>query len=345
MKLLSRDEFRESVFKRDGHKCVICGADGKDSHHIMERRLFTEPTELGGYFIDNGSTLCSSCHIKAEQTTLSCEDIREAIGIKNPILPNDFYNDNDFKYDKWGNIILPNGKRLKGPLFFDESVQKILDEGGVLNDFSKYVKHPRIFHLPYSEKVTEDDRKLSNDDNFKGQEVVMTLKMDGEQTTMYNDHIHARSLENSSHPSRNWVKGFWSKIAYEIPEGWRICGENVWAKHTISYENLDTFFYMFSIWNEQNVCLSFDETMEWANLLGFQHVPVLYRGTYDKEKIMKAFPKEYDGNMTEGFVIRLAKEYSYKDFKNSVAKFVRKDFEIRHGHWTRDIIKSNELKK
>jgi 5-methylcytosine-specific restriction endonuclease McrA len=33
-KLLTRDDFRESVFKRDGHKCVICKAPGVDAHHI-----------------------------------------------------------------------------------------------------------------------------------------------------------------------------------------------------------------------------------------------------------------------------------------------------------------------
>ena len=28
MKLLTRDEFRETVFKRDKYKCVVCGEDG-----------------------------------------------------------------------------------------------------------------------------------------------------------------------------------------------------------------------------------------------------------------------------------------------------------------------------
>jgi hypothetical protein len=32
-KLLTRDEFREGVFKRDAHKCVICGEPAKDAHH------------------------------------------------------------------------------------------------------------------------------------------------------------------------------------------------------------------------------------------------------------------------------------------------------------------------
>lgn len=40
MILLSRDAFREAVFTRDNHKCVICGKEAQDAHHnhIMERR-------------------------------------------------------------------------------------------------------------------------------------------------------------------------------------------------------------------------------------------------------------------------------------------------------------------
>ena len=37
-KLLSRDDFRNSVFERDGHKCLFCDHTEKlDAHHIIER--------------------------------------------------------------------------------------------------------------------------------------------------------------------------------------------------------------------------------------------------------------------------------------------------------------------
>lgn len=74
--LLSRDVFRESTFERDKHKCVICGAKAQDAHHIIERRLWDD----GGYYIDNGASLCGEHHIMAEQTTLSVEEIREKAG-------------------------------------------------------------------------------------------------------------------------------------------------------------------------------------------------------------------------------------------------------------------------
>ena len=52
------------------------------------------------------------------------------------------------------------------------------------------IKYPRTYHLPYSQSKT-DDKTLSNDDQFKGMEVVVTIKMDGENTTIYPDgYIH-----------------------------------------------------------------------------------------------------------------------------------------------------------
>lgn len=52
--LLTRDDFREFVFKRDNHKCVVCGEPAVDAHHILERRLFHD----SGYYLDNGASLC-----------------------------------------------------------------------------------------------------------------------------------------------------------------------------------------------------------------------------------------------------------------------------------------------
>ena len=42
------------------------------------------------------------------------------------------------------------------------------------------IKYPRTYHLPYSQSKTDDDKTLPNDDQFKGMEVVVTIKMDGE---------------------------------------------------------------------------------------------------------------------------------------------------------------------
>jgi len=68
--LLTRDLFREMVFQRDNHQCVICHGPAQDAHHIIERRLWPD----GGYYLLNGASLCGEHHIAAEQTTLSCDE-------------------------------------------------------------------------------------------------------------------------------------------------------------------------------------------------------------------------------------------------------------------------------
>jgi hypothetical protein len=336
--LLTRDDFRNAVFKRDNYKCVICQEPAVDAHHIIERRLF----EDGGYYSDNGASVCSKHHILAEQTVLSCEEIRSAAKITIIILPKHLYE--EFQYDKWGNIILPSGQRLKGDLFFDESVQKILKEGNVLNEFSKYIKHPRTFHVHWSETISDDDKRLLNNENFEGKHVVITVKLDGEQTTWYNDYMHARSLEYSTHPSRKFVKGMWSQVAYLIPEGWRVCGENVYAKHAIEYHNLESYFYVHSIWNEKNICLSWEETKEYATLLGLQTVPELYCGVFNEKIIRSLYSPEINGDRCEGYVIRNIEEFRYSEYKRNVAKFVSGDFKVSHGHWIKNVVVPNKLK-
>lgn len=59
-----RENFRNEVFNRDGHKCRKCGAsDVKlDAHHITDRNEIPN----GGYVKENGISLCDECHIKAE---------------------------------------------------------------------------------------------------------------------------------------------------------------------------------------------------------------------------------------------------------------------------------------
>jgi hypothetical protein len=339
--LLSRDIFRTLIFARDIHKCVICNAAAKDAHHIIERRLWPD----GGYYLDNGASLCGDCHLSAERTTLSVEDIRRAARIVRVVVPPHLYRDQS--YDKWGNPCFPNGTRARGELFQDASVQKVLGEGGVLQLFTDRVKYPRTYHLPYSPGVTDDDR-VGDDVDLAGKEVVVTLKMDGENTTLYHDGLHARSLTFEGHPSRNRVRALHASVAQDIPAGWRVCGENVTAVHSIKYDNLPGHFLTFSVWNDANLCLSWDETVEWSALLGLPHVDVLWRGTYDAFAIRNAFSSRASLGPSfdrehEGFVVRTTGPFHFSTFRHNVMKFVRANHVQTHGHWMRSKMEFNGL--
>lgn len=335
MILLTREDFRNSVFARDGHKCVICGQPAQDAHHIIERRLWGD----GGYYLDNGASVCGEHHLAAESTVLSCDEVRKAARIVRVILPEHFYLDQE--YDKWGNPLLPNGQRLKGELFHDLSVQKVI--APALHLFTDRVKYPRTYHLPWSPGVTSDDRVMTSLAGFDGEEIVITAKMDGEQTTMYRDGFHARSLDTPSHPSRDWLWRIHREMGYDIPEGWRVCGENLYAVHSIRYQNLPAHFLVFSVWTERNVCLSWDETQDWAALLGLKTVYTLRKEKWNEESTRALKPIDPKGDECEGYVVRVTRQFHYGEFRNVVGKYVRASHVHTHGHWMRQAIEVNGL--
>lgn len=209
--------------------------------------------------------------------------------------------------------------------------------------FPDWVKYPRTYHLPWSDGVGKSDRVLSSISIFEGKEVVVTEKMDGENTSLYNDYIHARSLDSAGNATRAWVKGFWATIRQDIPKGWRVCGENLYAKHSIKYENLNSYFLGFSIWDSNNYCLDWDTTQDWFNLLGIKAVPVLYRGIFNERSIKDLYnPQDYESK--EGYVIRVSGRFHYREFNKSVAKYVRKDHVKTSKHWVKESVTINGLK-
>ncbi len=334
-KLLTRDEFREAVFKRDGYRCVFCGKtaeqtpEGKlDAHHIVERRLWGN----GGYYLDNGATVCEEHHLECERTVRSVEEVRSQCGISKIVVPDQFYPEQPI--DKWGNYLLEDGRRTRGELYYDESVQKVLRDGGVLDLFTPYVKYGRTFHLPWSPGAHDDDKTLPTASQFFGKRVIVTKKMDGENTSAYSDgHVHARSIDSKGGEDRAWVKQFLvNNVCFNLPEGWRVCGENLWAEHSIHYDDLPSYFLGFSIWNERNVCLSWDDTLEWFEMLGITPVPVMYDGEFDPALIRRIEP-HMDWEKDEGYVIRVADAFKYGDFKSSIAKFVRAGHVQTTKHW------------
>ncbi len=328
-----RDLFRDSVFYRDKRKCVNCGMPGVDAHHIIERRLFPD----GGYNVDNGACLCSNCHLAAEATLIGCDRLREAAGITTVVLPPHFFPDQE--YDKWGNSILPDGRRMRGELFEEEGVQKVLQP--VLHLFTNRIKYPRTYHFRWSPGLQNDDRMLPSTLGWEGRQVVITEKMDGEGTTFYRDGLHARSMEFEPHPSRERIKAIHAEVCYEIPESYRICGENLTAVHSIKYKFLPSYFMVFNIWNGLT-CLSWEETMEWCALLGLNTVPLIYWGEYSDD-LCKELCKQLNPLTQEGLVVRPARAFSMVEFPYVVGKYVRKGHVQTSEHWLRQPLRLNRL--
>ena len=208
--------------------------------------------------------------------------------------------------------------------------------------YSQRYKYPRTPHLSFSPGVNSDDLQLDRNRLFEDSQVVVTEKLDGENTTLYADYIHARSIDSRHHPSRAWVKALQASIGNDIPQGWRICGENLYARHSIAYDNLSSYFYLFAIWNEDNYCLSWTDTQEWAAMLGLEVPKVMYQGIWNEVKI-KAIADNLDKDICEGFVVRKAEQFHYHKFDRNIAKWVRLHHVQTDEHWMYKEVTPNQL--
>ncbi|MEU9143368.1 RNA ligase family protein [Streptomyces sp. NPDC048349] len=192
--------------------------------------------------------------------------------------------------------------------------------------------YPRTPHLPWSPGATADDVRVAGPGAFEGlagREVVVTEKLDGENTTLYADGLHARSLDSAHHPSRAWVKGLQGRIAARIPAGRRVCGENLYARHSLAYEDLDSWFYGFSVWDGEH-CLDWDGTVRFLRGLGVPTPRVLWRGTFDERALRRL---KVDTARQEGYVVRTVDGFAYGDFGRRVAKWVRGGHVRTGTHW------------
>jgi len=346
-KLLTRDQFREAVFARDGHLCVICGAEAKDAHHIIERRLWPD----GGYYLDNGASVCADCHWDCESTDVSVEEVRQAARITRKILPPNIYD--DAYIDKWGNDISAHNyrQRYPGPLADDESVKKAIKEACEPIEFVKHRKYPRTPHLPSSPGLV--GQEYTNKFDF-GSAVIVTEKMDGENTTLYSDKTHARSIDSRHTQDRDMAKAFWAERCGDIPQDMRICGEYLYAKHSIHYKNLPSVFMGISIWEGSN-CLSWPETQEWFEMLDIVSVPVIGQINIEPDMDfgeleivahkmwMKDHTKGQGVKVSEGFVIRSVDGFSAKEFDSKVGKWVRPNHIDSSRHWRHEKVTPNEF--
>lgn len=216
---------------------------------------------------------------------------------------------------------------------------------------TKRFKYPRTFHLPWSLGQSNDDKTFDQeaiDNMFNGVNVVVTEKLDGENTTIYADGLcHARSIDSAraSHKSRDYVKSIAGSVGCQLPTGWRLMGENLYAQHSIPYDKLSDYFMVFNIVDEHDVALAWDDMEDVASSLGLKTVPVIFRGTWDEETIRDLFPfKSSFGSDAEGYVVRDSGSWPMSDFMNRAAKFVRKGHVQTDDHWmSKDIVPNKRL--
>ncbi len=197
-------------------------------------------------------------------------------------------------------------------------------------------KYPRTPHLPWSPGSTADDKYIGAAELAylsALEDFLVTEKMDGGNLSFYGDAFHGRSKDSGTHAWDTAAKALWASVRFQIPAGWRISGESMYARRSVAYDELPGVFLIFGAWDEENNALDWDTVVELAAELNVPTVPVIYRGS-DWRAAVSAW--EASGRTTdesEGFVVRNAGSFHYDDFSKNIAKFVRADHVRTAADW------------
>jgi hypothetical protein len=208
-------------------------------------------------------------------------------------------------------------------------------------------KYNRTYHLPWSPGSTNDDRISNNVESLLGIEIVITEKLDGENTGMEDEGVYARSHAafTTSAWSREVRQLHKIKVEGQLGEDVFLFGENMEGIHSIEYTNLDSYFYIFGV-RDNGVWIPWYQVEEYSYLLDIPTVPVLFKGVINTQKELKELvnnlvskPSEL-GGQREGIVIRNAGAFDNEDFKDNVMKWVRAGHVTTDVHWTRNWVKA-----
>lgn len=201
-------------------------------------------------------------------------------------------------------------------------------------------KFPRIAHLPFSPEIHSDDKTHSSPEVFLNTEIVITEKMDGGCTGLHDGIAYARSTgQPARHESFDIIKARYAPSTLGHPE-WEFYGENMFGIHSIEYERLSEFFYLFAI-REDDRWLSWEETCRGASSFNFTTVPVVCIGQFSSLRMLETFlaaeitKPSFFGSTREGFTIRLRRGFRSSEFAESFAKYVRRGHvQTDDKHWT-----------
>ena len=337
--LLTREQFREQVFRRDENACVVPGCQelAADAHHLIERRLWTAPGEQEGYFIDNGASLCEYHHrFGAETCVLQPQVLRMWAGIINVVLPCGW--DPSKSYDKWGTVLDPPTRTR--------------------------IKYPSTPYLPMSPGFEENDINLPDLKPFLNVPLFMTIKLDGSNVQCTREHVAARNGNVADHPSFDMLKAEHARFRWSIPEGVQVFGEWLYAKHSIHYTGplaLQNRFQVFGVYyQDRRMFGSWQDVEEMAKTLGYPTTPVILRGTWSEEwelrQALEAAAVQVIAQGHEGLVVRVAHPFPYANFEgyettngkttwrvSAIGKYVRADHVQTDAHWSRSLIIKNEI--
>lgn len=179
-----------------------------------------------------------------------------------------------------------------------------------------------------------------NHNFFANNILVHNCALKGSEGVMARSHGQETSCS-----SFNYIKNvhYYPNMQDIIDQNLIVCGENLFAIHSIEYSNLQDFFYVYHIVDgNSNTFIDYDDMVQWATTHNMLVVPEVYRGTIPSlqwlEKFMADELKKPSnlGGVKEGFVVRVKSAFPVEDFSKHVFKYVRKGHVATpEKHWSK----------
>ena len=193
-------------------------------------------------------------------------------------------------------------------------------------------KYARTYHFPFTKSMTSDDKMHQDLSCFEDKKLLYAEKCDGENTNLYRDRIHARSEDGYGKSWQTYMMRFWNIIRHDITDNMQICGENVYAVHSIEYTELPTNFFVFGIlMTDTDEYLGWEDVKQWCELFGLDTVPELH---VDHKLYDIGIPEKSSfGSVCEGYVVRNYNAFNFQNFKDNVGKVVRKGHVTTDSRW------------
>jgi atypical dual specificity phosphatase len=216
-------------------------------------------------------------------------------------------------------------------------------------------KFPRTAHLFNIGGATVDDRYVSQEEYnyFFNNDVHITEKVDGAQMGISIDENYKIIVQNRSHyvnsksasqfkPLDKWIHDNRDDLYKILDKDHILFGEWLYAKHSISYDNLPDYFLAFDLFNKTEKIFYnrniLEEKLQNTNIC---MVRVMYEGKINKNNLLKMIEEksDYTNSRVEGIYLKVF----YGDYVKYRCKLVRNDFLVGNEHWSKKIIEKNKI--
>lgn len=180
-----------------------------------------------------------------------------------------------------------------------------------------FVKYPRTPHL-FGSKGTDDDKHLGEAESLRfladpsliveekidGTNVGIHFGPDGRMALQCRGHLITEGMHPQYDLFKQWASLKRPILDQMLEDRFILFGEWAYARHSVRYRRLPHYFFEFDVFDKTSrAFLDLDQRMALIEGAGIPTVPVLHRGSLDREMLLaligpSSYESEFDNPLT-----------------------------------------------